>query len=191
MDETDEILHYGHPILRRKAERVREMDARVGEIIERMTDCLERSRGLGLAAPQIGCGLRIAVYDIGEGPCAIINPSIHKSEGLQESVEGCLCLPGLYGDVPRAARVVVKARDACGRRVTIEAEDLLARVLQHEMDHLEGILFVDRVKPETVHWVVGDADQEGEPERVYTALEDALKVFEARAASRRGSDARS
>jgi peptide deformylase len=127
------------------------------------------------------------VYDIGEVAVALVNPQIRETKGSEESVEGCLSLPGLYGDVPRATRVVVEGRNLAGRPVTIDAADLLARVLQHEIDHLEGILFVDRVNPETLHWVVGNSQQEGESQKVPTTLEDALKLFEARMASRQAS----
>jgi peptide deformylase len=185
MSDNDEILRYGHSILRRKAAPVSKTDSAVTDIADRLTTCLERAGGLGLAAPQIGSGLCVIAYDIGEGCDIIINPRIEESDGLAAGVEGCLSLPRLYGDVPRAERVIVKGLNRRGRPVTIEAQDLLARVLQHEIDHLDGILFVDRIDPETLHWLVGDAEQEGEPQRVYTTLEDALKLFEARAASRR------
>lgn len=185
MSEVNEILCYGHPVLRRKAARVRRIDGDVQRLIERMRACLERAGGLGLAAPQIGAGLRVMLYDIGEGPRALINPSLERSEGLESDLEGCLSLPGLYGNVPRATRVVLKGRDAQGRPVTLEAQDLLARILQHELDHLDGILFVDRVEPETLHWLVGDSSAQGEPARVPTTIADALKVFEARSAAQR------
>jgi len=183
MHYAEEIVRYGHPVLRCKAQPVHKVNAEVQAIAERMTACLEQAGGLGLAAPQVGSGLRIIVYDVGEGPAAVINPRIKESEGHEESLEGCLSLPGLYGDVPRATRVVVQGRNLAGRPITIDADDLLARVLQHEVDHLDGVLFVDRVNPQTLHWVVGGA-QDGEPERVPTTLEDALKLFEARMASR-------
>ena len=183
MSDTDDILQYGHQVLRRKAKSVQKVNADIERLAERMAACLERAGGLGLAAPQVGAELCVVVYDIGEGPNCLINPRIHRSEGLEESLEGCLSLRGLYGDVPRATRVVVKARDLRGRPVTIEAEDLQARILQHEIDHLEGVLFVDRVNPETLHWVVGES-KDGEAQQVPTTLEDALKIFEARLASR-------
>jgi peptide deformylase len=174
-------------LVRRKAAPVGKFDDEADALARRLTACLERAGGLGLAAPQIGCGLRVIAYDIGEGPQVVINPRIARSGGVESSIEGCLSLPGLYGDVPRAQSVVVKGRDARGRRLTLDATDLLARVLQHEIDHLDGVLFVDRVDPGTVHWLVGGSQQDGEPQRVYTSLEDALKVFEARLASRRAS----
>ena len=185
MSKVNDIVRYGHPVLRCRAEPVKKVNAEIERVVQRMTETLTAAGGLGLAAPQIGSKLCVIVYDVGDGPVALINPRLHQSKGAEASLEGCLSLPGLFGDVPRAARVTVKARDTRGRPVTIEAEDLLARVLQHEIDHLEGVLFVDRVIPETLHWVVGEARQEGEPQRVYTTLEDALKVFEARMASRR------
>lgn len=184
MDRAEEIVRYGHPVLRRKAQPVNKVNAEVQAIAERMKACLEDAGGLGLAAPQVGSGLRIIVYDVGEGPVAVINPRITESRGLEEGLEGCLSLPGLYGDVPRATRVVVQGRNLAGRPITIDADDLLARVLQHEVDHLEGVLFVDRVNPQTLHWVVGGTEQGDEPQRVPTTLEGALKLFEARIASR-------
>jgi len=183
MSETNQIIRYGDPVLRRKAQPVKKVTPQVRDVAERMMDCLERAGGLGLAAPQVGCGLRLIIYDVGEGPVAVVNPRIQQSTGLVEAVEGCLSLPRLYGDVQRAEQVVVKATDLRGHPITIEAQDLLARVLQHEIDHLEGVLFVDRVNPATLHWLVGDAAQEDPQQRVQTTLEDALKVFEARQAS--------
>jgi peptide deformylase len=184
MSGAHDIVRYGHPVLRCRAEPVKKVNAEVERVIQRMTDALGAAGGLGLAAPQVESRLCVIVYDMGEGPVALINPRLHASKGSEAGLEGCLSLPALFGDVPRAARVTVKARDVRGRPVTIEADELLARVLQHEIDHLEGVLFVDRVIPETLHWAVGDGRQEGEPQRVYTTLEDALKVFEARMASR-------
>lgn len=188
MNPADEILCYGHPVLRGKAEPVQKVDAEVEAAIERMTTCLERAGGLGLAAPQIGSRLRVIVYDVGDGPAAVINPRLQDSEGAEESLEGCLSLPRLFGDVSRAARVVVRGRDVRGRPIRIEAEDMLARVIQHEIDHLEGVLFVDRVNPETLHWLIGKGGQDEEAQRVPTTLADALKVFEARVASRHRAD---
>jgi peptide deformylase len=187
MSEVEDIICYGHPVLRGKAAPVRKINSNVERIIERMSASLEAAGGLGLAAPQIGSSVRVVVYDIGEGPCALINPQVRENKGMEVGVEGCLSLPRLYGDVSRATHVVVKGRDLSGQPVTIEAEDLLARVLQHEIDHLDGILFIDRVNPETLHWLVAEGGQEGEPQRVYTTLADALKIFEARMACRRGA----
>jgi peptide deformylase len=185
MNRGDDILHYGHAVLRRKAAPVGKLDAAVADLAARLTSTLERAGGLGLAAPQIGAGLCVIAYDIGDGPQVRINPRVAKSEGEQTSVEGCLSLPGLYGEVKRAECVVVSGRDLQGRAVTSEAGDLLARVLQHEIDHLQGVLFVDRVDPDTLYWALGDAGHDDESQRVPTTLEDALKVFEARMASRR------
>jgi peptide deformylase len=183
VSEVSDIIRYGHPVLRCKAAPVKKVNAEVERVVRRMTDALAAASGLGLAAPQVGSKLCVIVYDVGEGPVALINPTVHESKGPEAGLEGCLSLPGLFGEVERPARVTVKARDVHGRPVTIKADDLLARVLQHEIDHLEGVLFVDRVIPETLHWIVGEARQEGEPQRVYTTLDDALKVFEARRAS--------
>ena len=187
MSDFEDILHYGHPALRRKAAPVRKVDADVERLIAHMSECLTAAGGLGLAAPQVGSGLSVIIYDVTEGPCALINPRLRESAGSEADLEGCLSFPRLYGDVPRATRVVVKGRNLQGRPVTIEAEDLLARILQHEMDHLEGILFTDRVDPDTLHWVVAQAGNDGELQQVPTTLADALKLFEARMASRRAN----
>jgi peptide deformylase len=184
MSDGNEIIRYGDPVLRGKAQPIKRVTREVRAIAERMVTRLEQAGGLGLAAPQVGCGLRLIAYDVGEGPVPIVNPRIERSTGLVEAVEGCLSLPRLYGNVARAERVVVKASDLHGHPITLEAEDLLARVLQHEIDHLEGVLFVDRVNPATLHWLVGDAERPDQQQRVHTTLEDALKVFETWQASR-------
>jgi peptide deformylase len=123
---------------------------------------MAQNRGLGLAAPQIGVSKRVFVYDVGEGQHAVVNPRIVKRSGEEVSIEGCLSIPGLQGEVPRALRVTITGLDENGEKVKIKAEGLLARVFQHEIDHLDGMMFVDRAYPESLETVTveDEADEE-------------------------------
>lgn len=160
---ADEIVTYGNDVLRARAEEVGVFDDEVKKLIERMYKTMVVSRGFGVAAPQVGVSKRIFVYDIGEGPHALVNPKIVSSGGEEWGVEGCLSIPGLQGEVPRAERVMVTGIDEEGKNVKIRAEGLLARVFQHEIDHLDGTMFIDRADPETLETVpITDEDEEGE-----------------------------
>lgn len=139
------ILTGRHPALRGKAASVKKINDAVRNLLEDMAETMYEYKGVGLAAPQIGITRQLIVVDPGEGRLMkLINPRLIEMEGLEEGPEGCLSVPGLYGDVPRATRVVVEALDPDGNPVRIEAENFLARILQHEIDHLEGTLFIDR-----------------------------------------------
>jgi peptide deformylase len=175
------IVQYGHPVLRKKAKPIRKVTKEMQGLVADMTETMREGNGIGLAANQIGEALALAVVDLGEGPTVIINPQIVAREGEQVSVEGCLSMPGLHGDVRRAERIKVKARNRHGKPITIEAEGLLARVLQHEIDHLNGVVFIDRVDPDTLHWVLDEVDEEGNPRTEPVTVEQALRAFEARA----------
>jgi peptide deformylase len=141
-------------ILRRRAQPVQAITRTVQSLIDQMFATLRNARGLGLAAPQVGAGQRILVAEVEKRRIALVNPEILRQEGETIATEACLSIPGLLGDVPRAARVVVRARNRRNRFVTIDAEGLLARVLQHEIDHLDGILFTERVRdPKTLRRV--------------------------------------
>jgi methionyl-tRNA formyltransferase len=132
-------------ILREKARAVRHVNRRVRDLLQRMRVTMYRNNGVGLAAPQVGVGQRLIVVDAGDHHCALVNPEITYADGTQtEPVEGCLSIPELLGVVERARRIRVRALDAEGRQVSIDAEGYFARVLQHEIDHLDGILFTDR-----------------------------------------------
>jgi peptide deformylase len=140
------IVTLGDPnaaVLRARSEEVRRVDRRVRRLVADMLRSMRRARGIGLAAPQIGVPLRVVVADIGAGPLAIINPRLRRRAGTQVGLEGCLSIPGVYGDVRRAKRIEVEGRTIRGRPVIVRSEDLLARVWQHEIDHLNGILFTD------------------------------------------------
>jgi len=141
------ILQIDSPVLRRKTNRVTKIDKAVLRLIEDLTDTLEKSDGAGLAAPQIGVPLRVAVLWLHEQePFVIINPEIVKRIGTREIDEGCLSLPGYQGRIKRSVAVTVKFLDIDGKPVKIRAKELLAQVLEHEIDHLDGILYVDRLE---------------------------------------------
>jgi peptide deformylase len=147
------VSRMGHPVLRRVAravERGEIRDPRFQKFVDDMIETMHEYNGVGLAAPQVHEGLRVfvAMIDGGEEPQAsvIINPTITPADDRRvEGWEGCLSIPDVRGLVPRSAKIVVKALDRQGRGVEIEAEDFPARVIQHETDHLDGILFVDRM----------------------------------------------
>jgi peptide deformylase len=145
-----EVRYLGDPVLR---EICREADAVDGEVRALVDDLLETmyaEDGIGLAAPQIGVPMRVFVYDVRDDeiePGVLVNPRIVEAAGKQREVEGCLSIPGLDEVVERSERVVVEGLGRDGEPVRIEAEGLLSRCLQHECDHLDGVLFIDRVSP--------------------------------------------
>ncbi|MBU7006613.1 peptide deformylase [Phosphitispora fastidiosa] len=140
------IVEMGEPVLREKARPVPKITPNVIKLLENMAETMYEARGVGLAAPQVGVSKRIVVVDAGDGLIELINPEIISQEGLATDSEGCLSIPGISGEVQRAARVTVRALDREGREREYEGEGLLARAFQHELDHLEGILFVDKAQ---------------------------------------------
>lgn len=141
----------GDPILRKKCKKVKEMTKRTAYLIEDMFDTMHEAKGVGLAAPQVGILKRICVIDCGlkePQPYVLINPEIISSEGEQTGEEGCLSVPGYRGTVIRAQKIKVKYQDENMRDTLLEADGLLARCIQHETDHLEGILYIDKVEGE-------------------------------------------
>jgi peptide deformylase len=133
----------GSPILRAETKIVAEVTDEVRKLADDMFDTMYAAKGIGLAAPQVGRSERLAVVDVDDQRFALINPEIVWEEGSERSEEGCLSIPDIYGDVDRAQRVLVRALDLEGKQIEIEATDLLARCLQHEIDHLHGRLFID------------------------------------------------
>ncbi len=132
-------------ILKEKASQVKEITPNIINILEDMAETMYSKEGIGLAANQIGIPKRLVVIDIQDGNLLeLINPEIIDQEGKEVEIEGCLSFPGILGEVPRATRVVVEALNREGEKIKLEANGLLARVLQHEIDHLEGNLLVDR-----------------------------------------------
>jgi peptide deformylase len=138
------ILTAPHPVLRRKANRVSALDASVVRLVRDMFETLQSAEGVGLAAPQIGVSLRVIVIQMpDEQPFAVINPEVVRRCGEREVLEGCLSVPGYQGRVKRAETVTVKGIDEQGRALRIKGEELLAQALEHEIDHLNGVLYVD------------------------------------------------
>jgi peptide deformylase len=142
-----EIITLGNEVLRQKALPIQDIDAQVKALAQEMIETMHRGRGIGLAGPQVGLLQRIFVVQIdGDSPRVFINPSIiGTSPEISQYEEGCLSIPGLYADVTRPEKVTVQAWNERGRPFTLDAEGLLARVIQHEYDHLEGVLFIDRL----------------------------------------------
>src|SRR5260370_6503570 len=140
------IRLFGDRVLRRRAEPVRDFDAELRRLVKDLTDTMLDAPGAGLAAPQIGVGLRVFTYHVDDNePGHLINPSLDLSSEEDEDDEGCLSFPGLAFPVKRAWGVVAKGFNMYGDPVTIEGTELLARCVQHETDHLDGILFIDRM----------------------------------------------
>jgi peptide deformylase len=139
------ILKDEDPTLRKKSREVEKIDQRIITLLDDMVDTMYEADGVGLAAPQVGVLKRMIVIDVGEGIIELINPIIIEGEGEQIDVEGCLSIPGITGEVKRPARVVVRGLDRRGKIIEIIGEELLARALCHEIDHLDGILFTDKV----------------------------------------------
>ena len=134
----------GDPVLRKKAVPVARFNEQLHRLLDDMVETMIKAQGAGLAAPQVGISKRSIVLRDEDKILEIINPEITESEGESIDIEGCLSFPGLYGEVPRSARVAVSGQDRGGREIRVSGEGFLARVLQHEIDHLHGILFVDR-----------------------------------------------
>ncbi|MDP9417744.1 MAG: peptide deformylase [Actinomycetota bacterium] len=142
------IRLFGDPVLRTSAEPVKDFDKELRRLVKDLTDTMMDAPGAGLAAPQIGVGLRVFTYYVDDEPGHLINPSLDLSEEQQEGEEGCLSFPGLAYPTRRAYRAVAKGFNQHGDPVVIEGTDLLARCVQHETDHLDGVLFIDRLDRE-------------------------------------------
>jgi peptide deformylase len=156
-----EIVTVDNPranILRKKARPVGKVTKAVQDLIERMLVTMRAAHGVGLAAPQVGESLRVFVAHVEDRVVVLVDPEIIERRGEQTATEGCLSIPGVHGDVPRAETITVRGKNKRGRKITIIADGLLARAVQHEIDHLDGILFLDRVRDhDTIHIVTPDA----------------------------------
>jgi peptide deformylase len=141
------IRLFGDPVLRTPAEPVTDFDAELRKLVADLTDTMLEAPGLGLAAPQIGVGLRVFTYYIDDVLGHLINPSLELSAEVETDDEGCLSFPGLQYPTPRAYGLVAKGFDMHGEPVTLEGTGQLARCVQHESDHLDGVLFIDRLDP--------------------------------------------
>lgn len=136
-------------VLRKKSKYVNEINDKIIKLLNDMTETMYHANGVGLAASQVGILKRLVVIDIGEGPIKLINPEILEQEGEQQDYEGCLSIPGITGEVLRPNWVKVKALNDNGENVELEGTGLLARAFCHEIDHLDGILFIDKIVPGT------------------------------------------
>ena len=143
-----EIRLFGDPVLRTPADEVTVFDKELRQLVTDLQDTMLEAPGAGLAAPQIGVGLRVFTYYIDDVLGHLVNPRLDLSDEIQDGEEGCLSFPGVYYDTPRARRVVAKGQNQHGEPVVLEGSDLLARCIQHETDHLDGILFIDRMDRE-------------------------------------------
>jgi peptide deformylase len=139
------IRLFGDPVLRTPARLVTDFDKELRGLVKDLEETMMAAPGAGLAAPQIGVSLRVFTYFVDGVLGHLINPDLDLSEELQSGEEGCLSFPGIYFDTPRALRVIAKGVDMHGEPVTIEGSEILARAVQHETDHLDGILFIDRM----------------------------------------------
>ncbi len=176
----------GEPILRKKCRTVQDIDEELIGLLDDMAKTMSKRSGIGLAAPQVDEDIRVIV--VGELPedeedegitvHRLINPHIVEQEGEVEGTEGCLSLPTLYGTVLRPDRVVVEAITPDGDRIQIEGEGMLARCLSHELDHLNGTLFIDRVEEDSLAWMVPDEDEESGYRWVATTIEEAKERFQ-------------
>ncbi len=154
-----DIRTVGDPVLKKICKPVKEITPRVTELIEDMIETMYESNGVGLAAPQVGVIKRLCVIDVGEGPYVFINPEITYTEGEQTGDEGCLSLPGKAGQVTRPMKVKVKAYDECMREFELEAEELFARAICHEVDHLDGHMYTEHVIGEIHDANFGDDEE--------------------------------
>lgn len=140
----------GDPVLREMCEPVETIDDAIRQLIEDLTETMYAADGIGLAAPQVGVPVRVFVYDVRDeelGTGALINPEIVERQGTSKEEEGCLSIPGLSEPIERSERIAVRALDASGEEVTFEADGMLSRCIQHERDHLDGVLFIDHLSP--------------------------------------------
>ncbi|MBL8696563.1 MAG: peptide deformylase [Planctomycetes bacterium] len=143
-----DVVLYPDPILRKTAETVTTFDASLREIADAMHQTMAKAKGVGLAAPQVGLSIRLLVLNpTGKAADAVtlVNPKLTSLRGAEFDEEGCLSFPGIYAEISRATSLVVEAQDLDGKPIRIAAEDYVARIIQHEFDHLEGVLFVDRM----------------------------------------------
>ena len=139
------IRQYGDPVLKERTREVEDIDAKIASLVDSMIETMYEAPGTGLAANQVGVQRRIFVYDVGEGPTTVINPRIVESDGEWTFNEGCLSVPGLSWDIVRPNHVHLVGLDLDGNEISREATELEGRVFQHELDHLDGVLLVERL----------------------------------------------
>lgn len=154
------------PVVRQKAKKVGKVDAQIKTLVADMVDTMRAAPGVGLAAPQIGIPLRVAVVEVDKVLYTLVNPEIvERSDETQTGPEGCLSVPGYWADVTRAMKVRVRALDRRGKRFTVTGEGFLARAFQHEVDHLDGVLYIDRLPSLDMLRRVEEAEDEEQASR--------------------------
>ncbi len=153
------IRLYGASVLRRKSREVKEMNEDIRKLIDNMAKLMYKNKGLGLAAPQVGILKRVIVADVGDGLVSLVNPKILWRQGKDTMPEGCLSIPGINLEIKRSKEVIVEGLTREGEKVQLGAVGLLARVLQHEIDHLDGILIVDRVPKKKIKTIKKELDK--------------------------------
>lgn len=166
------ILVVGNPVLRQKTHRVSKIDRKIQTLIDDMIETMRAAPGVGLAATQIGVPLRLAVIEVDEVVTVLINPEILKLGEAAEMDEGCLSVPGYWGKIHRAETVTVKARDRHGKEVRHRGEGLFAQALQHEIDHLDGMLYIDRIEDQSLIQRVDSSSERGRRKRRKAEDED-------------------
>ena len=150
------------PVLRQKAKRVRSIDSSIHRLIDDMIETMRAAPGVGLAAPQVGVSLRVAVIELpGEEVITLINPVVIKRSGERLVEEGCLSIPGYKGEIKRSVSVTVRGRNREGREIRLKAEGLLAQALEHETDHLDGILYIDHLESPDKLYRIGEEAGKG------------------------------
>ena len=149
-NDIDRIRVYGDPILRKNTEKITVFDTRLLDMVDQMVETLYAKNGLGLAGPQVGISMKISIIDLSFGEdvdnnLILVNPEILETEGTSTFEEGCLSVPSIFEDVIRPEKVKIRFQDLHGKEQEMKTEGLLARIIQHEVDHLKGVLFVDRL----------------------------------------------
>lgn len=161
------VRENGDEVLRKKAREVEVVDDKIRELLDDMVETLHAYNGVGLAAPQVGILKRVIVIDLydDKGPMKLVNPKIVKQKGEQEVEEGCLSFPNQFAKIIRPAEVIIEALNENGKKIKIKGEGLLAQALSHELDHLDGVLFVDKIIPGTLEYVTEEKKEERKKEK--------------------------
>ena len=145
---TYSIRVFGDPVLKQRAKDVTDVDGALVRVVNTMVDTMYDASGVGLAAPQVGVQKRLFTYDVGDGPQVLINPEIVEAEGEWAYEEGCLSIPGFHFEIVRPKLVTITGVDIDGEEVVVQGDELLGRVFLHELDHLDGVLMLDRLDPD-------------------------------------------
>jgi peptide deformylase len=145
---TYPVRVFGDPVLKQKAKDVTDIDGQLARFVETMVDTMYEAAGVGLAAPQVGVQKRMFTFDAGEGPQVLINPEVAEATGEWTYEEGCLSIPGFHFEIVRPKVVTMRGIDLDGNEVVMEGDELLGRIFLHELDHLDGVLMLDRLEPD-------------------------------------------